>query len=230
MGATPLSTPTTMRGKSVSGKDRDRNGERQIDADRHQRQDDEDDGLAVARGPVRRFRLRLRRRESEARSFLSAFVLLGRLLVGFGRLLAGLHDVDLGLVVRGPTPPTVTTCSPGWSAVQRSAPCRARARRSRPSSGARSLSASPPAPMVPPSSPGRIAAAGTSDGVRESCRRRSRRARRLPASAARPDCPPAPRPAPWCCWDRRPGSPPSPCRALPRSYPVWRHGGRRCRP
>ncbi len=54
MGKTPLSTPTTMRGKLVSGKHRHRNRERQVDADRHQRQDDEDDRLSVPRGPVRR--------------------------------------------------------------------------------------------------------------------------------------------------------------------------------
>ncbi len=52
MGATPLSTPTTIRGKFGFREHRNGDGERQEDPDRDQREDHEDDRLRVPRGPV----------------------------------------------------------------------------------------------------------------------------------------------------------------------------------
>ena len=121
MGKTPLSTPTTMRGKFVSGKDRDRNGERQIDAHRDQREDDEDDGLAVARGPVRR----VRRRRVVIRSLIwlsasprpSSASLAGFSSGAFSSSSgASFTVVSITLTLAlssSPMPPTITTSSPG---------------------------------------------------------------------------------------------------------------------
>ena len=145
------------------GEDRDGDGERQVDADRHQRQDDEDDRLAVAGGPVRRFRLAhfglavSPRLSSGPSSAVAAPSFVGSSSVGF--LAGGVDDLDLGLVVQ-PMPPRITTSSPGLTPLRI---CTLSPSRT-PTwtvSAVRHVDRGSRSTAVPPSSPGKMAEAGT---------------------------------------------------------------------
>ena len=99
MGATPLSTPMTTRGKSVSGKTATGMVQRQVDAHSRPGQDDEDDGLAKP-APSSAV-CRVRSGNGQCRSFRS-------LLLGCFTLAPSSR----------PTPPTTTTCSPAETPLQ----------------------------------------------------------------------------------------------------------------